>query len=93
MVSKISNVAENTKNAVIKGKDNVISTGRDAKAAVMNKLDVNSDGTVDIEDIIILGMKTPGVKVDRASFLMKELKNTFGEARTTKAIAETPFAA
>lgn len=93
IVSKISSAAENSKNAVIKSKDNVISTGKDAKAAVMSKMDANNDGTIDIEDIIILGMKTPGVKVERASFLMKELKNTFGEAKTTKAIAETPLAA
>lgn len=41
-------------------------------SAVM-AIDQNGDGKIDIEDVIILAMKTPGVKVDRDEFLRKEL--------------------
>ena len=43
-----------------------------SKDAVINAIDQNGNGSIDIEDIIILGLKTPGVKINRADFLRKE---------------------
>lgn len=44
-----------------------------AQKKVIETLDQNGDGKVEIEDIIILGLKTPGVRVDRDNFLRTEL--------------------
>ena len=62
-------VTDKTKDAVVKTKEVALKS----KDAVMEKMDVNGDGNVDIEDIIILGIKTPGVKISRSEFLKKEL--------------------
>ena len=35
---------------------------------IINALDYNKNGEIDIEDIIVLGMRVPGVKVDRKEF-------------------------
>lgn len=67
------------KNALIKAKD-----------AVINALDQNGNGTVDIEDIIILAIKTPGVHVVRDKFLKKELFKNYPQEVIDKAIATTP---
>ena len=49
-------------NAIIKAKD-----------AVIKALDQNGNGKIDIEDIIVLAIKSPGVHITRARFLKKEL--------------------
>lgn len=47
-----------------------------SKNPVVRALDVNGDGKVDIEDIIIQGMRLPGVHIERDEFLQKEfMKN------------------
>lgn len=72
-----------------KAKDSATKT----KDAVMQKMDVNGDGNVDLEDIIILGLKTPGIKVNRAEFLRKELMKNYSEDIIEKAIEQNPAAA
>lgn len=65
---EMKNVIENTgnevKKAVSKGKDIVF----DSKDKVFDALDINKDGRVDTEDIIILGLRIPGVHIDREEF-------------------------
>ena len=73
---KLEDVIENTgnevKKAVSKGKDIVF----DSKDKVFDALDINKDGRVDTEDIIILGLRIPGVRIDREDFLRKQfIKN------------------
>lgn len=67
------------KNAIIKAKD-----------AVIKALDQNGNGTIDIEDIIVLAIKTPGVHVVRANFLKKELFKNYPQEVIDKAIETTP---
>ena len=45
-----------------------------SKKAVYDAVDVNGDGQVDIEDVILLAFKVPGVAVKRDVFLKQELK-------------------
>lgn len=66
-------------NAIIKAKDAVIKT-----------LDQNGNGKIDIEDIIVLAIKTPGVHITRASFLKKELFKNYPQEVIDKAITTTP---
>ena len=42
--------------------------------SIMKALDQNGNGEIDIEDIITLAFKTPGVHVTRDNFLQKELE-------------------
>ena len=67
------------KNAIIKARDTVIKA-----------LDQNGNGTVDIEDIIVLAIKAPGVHITRANFLKKELFKNYPLDVIDKAIATTP---
>ena len=80
-------VTDKTKDAVVKTKEVALKS----KDAVMEKMDVNGDGNVDIEDIIILGIKTPGVKISRSEFLKKELTKNYQEDIINKAIETTPM--
>ncbi len=57
-----------------------------SKQAVVNTIDVNGDGKIDMEDIIIVGLKTPGVGIDRDDFLKKELMKKYPENVIKKAI-------
>lgn len=56
----------------------------------VQKLDRNGDGKVDIEDVIIVSLRIPGVHIDRARFLEKELFKNHPREVVDKAIAETP---
>ena len=80
-------VTDKTKDAVVKTKEVALKS----KDSVMEKMDVNGDGNVDIEDIIILGIKTPGVKISRSEFLKKELTKNYQEDIINKTIETTPM--
>ncbi len=67
------------KNAFIKAKDSFIKA-----------LDQNENGSVDIEDIIVLAVKMPGVHIKRASFLNRELFKNHSQEVVDRAIATTP---
>ena len=73
------NISGKTKDVVTKSKDKVVET-----------MDVNGDGHVDIEDVIILGLRTPGIRITRSEFLKKELMKKYPEEVIEKAIEETP---
>ncbi len=70
----------------MKNKNNLIK----ARDALISKLDQNDNGEVDIEDIIVLASKTPGVHVSRTSFLQKELFKNHPKEVIEKAIETTP---
>ncbi len=74
-----TNAGIKTKEIVIKSKDSVVQA-----------IDQNGNGEIDIEDIIIIGLRTPGVKIDRANFLQKELFKNHPQDVIDKAIEETP---
>lgn len=47
------------------------------KNQVINAIDENGNGQIDIEDVIIKGLKTPGIKIDREDFLRAEFKTKY----------------
>ena len=61
-----------------------------AENSIMKALDQNGNGEIDIEDIITLAFKTPGVHVTRDNFLQKELYKNHPQAVIDKVIATTP---
>lgn len=64
-----------------------------AKLAAINAIDENGNGKIDLEDVIIKGLKTPGIKNNRAEFLAKTLKKRFPQETIDAAIAESPMRA
>lgn len=87
---EMKNVIENTgnevKKAVSKGKDIVF----DSKDKVFDALDINKDGRVDTEDIIILGLRTPGVHIDREEFLRKQFMKNYANDVIQDAVKFNP---
>lgn len=61
-----------------------------SQETVVHAIDANGNGEIDIEDVIILGLRTPGVRIDRANFLQKELFKHCDQATIDTAIASTP---
>ena len=86
----IEETAQKTSATLSAGKTAALDAGSNAKDALMEQLDVNHNGKIDIEDIIILGLKTPGVKIDRSKFLRNEFKIHYDEETVNKAIETTP---
>lgn len=74
------------KSLAVKGKQTISKS----KDSVVSKIDLNGDGKVDIEDIITLGLKTPGIRIRRDEFLAKELIKTQPKEVIDKAITTTP---
>lgn len=74
---------DSVKDALVKAKDTTVSKASTA-------LDANCDGTIDIQDVIILAVRTPGVHVTRESFLRKELFKNYPDEVIEDAIARTP---
>lgn len=74
-----TDVSEKTKIAVSKSKDAVVKT-----------IDMNGDGQIDIEDVIILGLKTPGVWIKREEFLKKEFLKRYPADVIDDAIKNNP---
>lgn len=73
------NLSGKTKEMVAKSKDKVVTV-----------MDANGDGQVDIEDVIIMGLRTPGIRISRSEFLRKEFMKKYEEEVIEKAIETTP---
>lgn len=82
----IENTGNEVKKAVSKGKDIVF----DSKDKVFDALDINKDGRVDTEDIIILGLRIPGVHIDREEFLRKQFMKNYSNDVIQDAIKFNP---
>ena len=62
-----------------------------SQQAIYGAMDQNGDGQIDIEDVIIMGLKVPGICIDRTSFLQKELQTKFPQEVIDVAIAHNPL--
>ena len=62
----------------------------DIRRAIVEKMDYNGDGVVDISDIIVQALKIPGVHIDRAKFLQKELFKNHPQRVIDNVINYTP---
>lgn len=83
MTNKMFDSFGAVKNALEKAKNTAVGKATEA-------LDANNDGTVDIQDIIILAIKLPGVHITRESFLRKELFKNYPPEVIDDAVARTP---
>ena len=69
-----------------KAKDTLIAS----KDKVADALDVNNDGKIDVEDIIIIALKTPGVNINRADFLETQFMKNYPQEVIQDAIKFNP---
>lgn len=79
---------------VEKFSDNISSKTKEAikktQKTIVTAIDTNGNGSVDIEDIIVLGLKTPGICINRKDFLTKELSRKYSQEIIETAISSTP---
>lgn len=61
------------------------------QTSVVNAVDANGNGEIDVEDIIIWGIKMPGVGVNRADFLRKEFMKNYPQQVVEDAVAHNPM--
>lgn len=86
-IEKITNkVSGLTTNVSIKTKDTIDKT----YASIIKVMDENGDGQIDIEDIIILGLRIPGIQINRSEFLQKELFKKYSQEVIADAIKYNP---
>ena len=65
--------------------------GVDKSTEIVNKvMDVNGDGQVDIEDVIIMGLKIPGICINRETFLRSEFMKNYPEEVIDDAVEYNP---
>ena len=62
-----------------------------SQQAILNAIDQNGNGEVDIEDVIIMGLRVPGIRIDRAQFLQTEFKTKLPQEVIDDAIAFNPL--
>ncbi len=77
----------------VAAKDKGVEIASKGKEELVRVLDKNGNGEIDIEDIIIIGINSPGVKINRKDFLKRELSRYYPETTVDKAIEETPATA
>lgn len=66
-------------------------TAEKTKEAVVKAVDVNGDGQIDIEDVILLAFSVPGVSINREKFLRKELSTKYEVQIIDDAVTHTPM--
>ena len=83
--------AQNVGKAAVVVADKTKSVATKSQQAVLNAIDQNGNGEVDIEDVIIMGLKVPGIRINRANFLQSELKKNYPQEVIDDAIAHNPL--
>lgn len=63
------------------------------KVSIITAIDENGNGEIDIEDVIIKGLKIPGIKINRTDFLQKQFLKSYPQEIIDIAIAESPMKA
>lgn len=61
-----------------------------SQEAIVGAIDQNGNGELDIEDIIIMSLKVPGMRINRSNFLQKELFKNYPQNVIDDAIKYNP---
>ena len=61
------------------------------KEQLMKKMDQNGDGQVTIEDVIIIALKIPGIKINREEFLKKEFSRYYSDEVVRNIVEKNPM--
>lgn len=61
------------------------------KEQLIKKMDQNEDGQITIEDVIIMALKIPGIKINREEFLKKEFSRYYSDDVIEKIVNRNPL--
>lgn len=86
----LNDTAKNIGKTFSAATDKAKSIIKKPKNSIVNVLDANGNGEIDIEDFIIIGLQTPGIKVNRKDFLQKEFMKNYSQETIDTAIAHNP---
>ena len=63
----------------------------ETKEQLMKKMDQNGDGQVTIEDVIIMALKIPGIKINREDFIKKEFRRYYSDDVIKNIVEKNPL--
>ena len=86
----MADILENAKNRVKAVGEGGVVAANNAKDSLIKALDQDGNGQIDSADIILMALKVPGVRINRAEFLKKEFFKHCTPETIEKAIATTP---
>ena len=90
-------MAKNTGDAIGKTaeavKDKTTGAVQATSKAVVDYFDENGNGQIDIEDVIVKGLKLPGIRIKRDKFLTDQFFKLYPEEIIQKAIMTNPMEA
>ena len=72
-----ADAAQNVGKAAVAVVDKAKTVATESQQAILNAVDQNGNGEIDIEDVIIMGLKVPGIRINRANFLQSELYKNY----------------
>ena len=88
---ELKNVAGSIGKAASAVTDKAKELATNSQSAVVNAIDQDGDGQIDISDVIIMGLKVPGIRISRSAFLQKELQKNFPQEVIDDAINHNPL--
>ena len=77
-------------NGVSKVSDKAKSMVSKSQDSILGAMDLNGNGEIDIEDVISMGLKVPGIRINREDFLRKELFKRYPQDVIADAIEHNP---
>ena len=87
----LKGIADEVNKVAVSAVDKTKELAAKSQAAILGAVDQNGNGEIDIEDVIIMGLKVPGIRIDRASFLQRELQKNFTQDIIDNAIEKNPM--
>lgn len=89
--SATSSAADTVGKAVVVVADKTKQVTAKSQQAILGAIDQNGNGEIDIEDVIIMGLKVPGIRIDRSQFLQKEFQSKLPQNVIDDAITHNPL--
>lgn len=86
-----SNAAQNVGKTAAGVVDKTKDLAEKSQQAILGAIDQNGNGEVDIEDVIIMGLRIPGIRIDRTQFLQKEFHTKLPQEIIDDAITYNPL--
>lgn len=86
-----ADAAQNVGKVAVAVADKAKTVAAESQQAILNAVDQNGNGEIDIEDVIIMGLKVPGIRINRANFLQSELQKNYPQEVIDDAIAHNPL--
>ena len=93
LIDKTKSVTVNTKEKSVEIAKKATENLNNSKEKLIKSMDQNGDGDITIEDVIIAGLKFPGIKINRNEFLKKEFITHYPEDTVNIIVNKNPAAA